>query len=128
MKLLLDTHLILWAASTPNRLSPAARQAIQNPANELFFSAASIWEIAIKTSLARADFRVDPRLLRRALAENGYHELPVTSEHAVNLVHLPPIHKDPFDRLLIAQALTEAVPLLTADPILARYPAPIHLV
>lgn len=121
MKLLLDTQVLLWAAGQPERLSPAARRQIKSTANELIFSAASLWEITIKNSLGRDDFRVDPRLLRRALLDNGYIELPVTSEHAVNVDALPPLHKDPFDRLLIAQALVEGVTLLTADAQVARY-------
>ena len=92
------------------------------------FSAASIWEITIKGSLGRDDFRVEPRVLVRGLLENGYTELPVTSEHAVNVDLLPSIHKDPFDRILIAQALVEGIPLLTADAQLARYGAPIRKV
>lgn len=121
MKLLLDTQLLLWAAGDPERLSQRARDFLDDPRNELLFSAASLWEVAIKCSLGRDDFRVDPRLFRRGLLDNGYRELPVTSEHAVNLDSLPPLHKDPFDRLLVAQALAEGVVLLTADAQLARY-------
>ena len=90
------------------------------------FSAASIWEIAIKRGLGRADFRADPRLLRRGLLDNCYAELPVTSAHAAALDSLPPLHKDPFDRILIAQATIEGVTLLTSDPRVARYPGPIR--
>jgi prevent-host-death family protein len=107
VKLLLDTHLLLWAAGDPGRLSAEARALIEAPENELLFSAASLWEIAIKRGLGREDFRVDVRLLRRGLLDNGYGELPVGSEHAVAIDGLPPIHKDPFDRLLVAQALVE---------------------
>ncbi len=121
MKLLLDTQLLLWAAGQPERLSTAARRQLNNPKNELIFSAASLWEITIKNSLGRDDFRVEPRTLRRALLDNGYTELTVTSEHAVNVDALPPLHKDPFDRLLIAQALVEGITLLTADAQVARY-------
>lgn len=121
MKLLLDTHLLLWAASDPRRLSSSAAALLEAPENELFFSAASLWEIAIKNSLGREDFQVDPRLLRRGLLDNGYCELPVTGEHAVVLDQLPAIHKAPFDRILVAQAITEAVTLLTADPVVAQY-------
>jgi len=96
--------------------------------NEPLFSAASIWEIAIKNALGRDDFRVDPRLLRRSLLDNGYSELPVTSEHAVAIDGLPPLHKDPFDRLLLAQALSEGIVLLTTDAQLARYAGPVRLV
>ena len=125
MKLLLDTHLLLWAAGQPENLSPAARQQLEAPENELLFSAASLWEIAIKHGLGRDDFRVAPRLLRRGLLDNGYIELPITSAHAVALDSLPPIHKDPFDRMLVAQSITEGVTLLTADPLVAQYPGPV---
>lgn len=128
MKLLLDTHLLLWAAGQPNRLSPAALKLIDNPANELLFSAASIWEVAIKSGLGRNDFQTDPRLLRRGLLDNGYSELPILSEHVVAIDGLPPIHKDPFDHLLVAQATVEGITLLTADSVVARYAGPVRLV
>ena len=128
MKLLLDTHLLLWAAGQPDRLSPAARKQISDPNNELLFSAASIWEVSIKNSIGRKDFRVEPRLLRRGLLDNGYVELPITSQHAVNIDSLPPIHRDPFDRMLVSQALIEGVALLTADAQVARYKGPVRKV
>ena len=126
MKLLLDTQILLWAAGQPDRLSEAARTLLSDPRNELLFSAASLWEIAIKKTLGRADFVVEPRLLRRGLLDNGYAELPVTSQHAVSIDGLPPLHKDPFDRLLLAQALTEGITLLTGDEQLATYPGPVR--
>jgi PIN domain nuclease of toxin-antitoxin system len=128
VKLLLDTQLLLWAAGEPARLSAAARRLLNNPRNELLFSAASLWEIVIKNTLGREDFRVEPRVLRRGLLDNGYAELPVTSQHAVNVDGLPPLHKDPFDRLLLAQALTEGITLLTTDGQLARYRGPVRKV
>lgn len=128
MKLLLDTHLLLWAAGLPEKLSDAARQLIEDSDNELFFSAVSVWEVAIKRSVARADFQVDPRLLRRGLLDNGYHELPVFSEHAVFIDSLPAIHKDPFDRMLVAQSTVEGITLLTSDTLVAQYPGPINQV
>lgn len=128
MKLLLDTHLLLWAAGAPRRLPATARKLLDDPGNELLFSAASVWEIAIKRSLGREDFRVDPRLLRRGLLENGYAELSITGEHATAVDTLPWLHKDPFDRMLVAQAMVESVTLLTADPRLAHYPGPIRRV
>lgn len=128
MKLLLDTQLLLWAAGQPERLSSRAKRLLNNAENELLFSAASFWEITIKTSLRRHDFRVEPRVLRRALLDNGYVELPVTSEHAVSVDTLPSLHKDPFDRLLVAQALVEGITLLTADAHLARYTGPVRKV
>ena len=101
---------------------------MEDTENELLFSAASLWEITIKRSLNRRDFQVNPRLLRRALLDNGYSELPITSEHAVNVDHLPPTHKDPFDRILVAQASVEGITLLTSDRSLADYPGPIRKV
>lgn len=128
MKLLLDTHLLLWAAGQPKRLPSAARKLIENPDNELLFSAASLWEVTIKCGLGRHDFQVDPRLLRRGLLDNGYQELPILSEHVVAIEALPPIHKDPFDRILVAQATVEGITLLTSDLLLAQYPGPIRTV
>ena len=121
MKLLLDTHLLLWAAGAPKRLPPTARKLINDPANELLYSAASIWEIVIKRALGREDFRVDPRALRRGLLENGYAELAISGEHVLAVDALPALHKDPFDRMLVAQSLAESVTLLTGDPQVARY-------
>ena len=126
MKLLLDTHLLLWAAGEPQRLSKQARTLIDNPDNELLFSAASLWEVAIKRGLGREDFKVDARLLRRGLLDNGYSELPIISDHVVATESLPPIHKDPFDRVLVAQATVEGVTLLTIDPLVSQYPGPIR--
>jgi PIN domain nuclease of toxin-antitoxin system len=126
MKLLLDTHLLLWAAGEPGRLPARVRALIKNPANQLIFSAASLWEIAIKNRLQRDDFHVDPRLLRRGLLDNHYGELPVTSEHAIAVDNLPPLHKDPFDRILVAQAMVEGITLLTADPVVAQYQGPVR--
>lgn len=128
MKLLLDTHLLLWAAGQPKKLSAPARKLIENPANELLFSAASIWEVAIKRGLGRDDFQADPRLLRRGLLDNGYSELPILSDHVVAIDSLPPIHKDPFDRLLVAQAMVEGITFLTSDPVAAQYPGPVRMV
>ena len=128
MKLLLDTHLLLWAAGEPSRLSRKARTLIANPQNELLFSAASLWEVAIKRGLGRSDFQVDARLLRRGLLDNGYSELPIVSDHVVATESLPPIHKDPFDRVLVAQATVEGITLLTVDSLVAQYPGPIRTV
>lgn len=133
MKLLLDTHLLLWAAGEPRQLPAVARALLSDPENELLFSAASLWEVAIKHGLGRDDFQVDARLLRRGLLDNGYSELPIASEHAVAIDGLPPIHKDrihndPFDRILIAQATVEGITLLTADPVMAEYPGPVRRV
>jgi PIN domain nuclease of toxin-antitoxin system len=128
MKLLLDTHLLLWAAGQQDRLSAAALKLIESPANELLFSAASIWEVVIKRGLGRRDFQADPRLLRRGLLDNGYAELPILSDHVVAIDSLPPVHKDPFDRLLVAQTTVEGITLLTADSVVAKYSGPVRLV
>ena len=128
MKLLLDTHLLLWAAGQPHRLSKKTRALIDAPDNDLLFSVASLWEIVIKRALGREDFKVDARLLRRGLLDNGYGELLIGSEHVVAIEHLPPLHKDPFDRVLVAQASVEGITLLTADPLIAQYPGPIRSV
>jgi PIN domain nuclease of toxin-antitoxin system len=128
MKFLLDTHLLLWAAGQPERLSKPARELIENPDNALYFSAASIWEIAIKSSLGREDFKADSRLIRRGLIDNGYQEIAISSEHAAGVQALPLFHKDPFDRLLIAQSLSEGMPLVTVDPLLSQYPGMIQQV
>lgn len=128
MKLLLDTHLLLWAAGTPRRLSRQARGLIDNPANELFFSPASLWEVVIKHGLGRPDFKVNARLLRRGLLDNGYGELPIVSDHVVAIDSLPLIHKDPFDRVLLAQAIVEGITLLTTDALVAQYPGPVKAV
>lgn len=128
MKYLLDTQLLLWAAAEPQRLSASARALFDDVDNVLVFSAASIWEIAIKSSLGRADFSIDPRVFRRALLDNGYHELPIDGAHAAAVIDLPPLHRDPFDRLLVAQSRMEGITLLTADDQVARYPGPTRLV
>lgn len=119
--LLLDTHLLLWAAFEPVRLSPEAVLILQSRETLLAFSLASIWEVAIKTSLGRADFSVDPGLLHRALLAEGFVELPITAAHLVRVATLPWVHRDPFDRLLVAQAMADQLTLLTADATLKRY-------
>ncbi len=121
MRYLLDTHLLLWAAGDPDRLSSPARTIIESDDNELIFSSASIWEVAIKSGLGRSDFVVDPRALHGGLLNAGYEELPVRGEHGAIVADLPPHHKDPFDRLLVAQTSVEAVTLVTTDPLVARY-------
>jgi PIN domain nuclease of toxin-antitoxin system len=128
LKVLLDTHLLLWAASHPDRLSAAARVELENVENVLMFSAASLWEITIKNALGRSDFAVDPALLRRGLLDNGYEELPISGQHAVFVDRLPPLHKDPFDRILVAQSLAEGITLLTSDEAVAQYPGSIRRV
>ena len=128
MKLLLDTHVLLWAASGSSRLSAKARNLIEDVENDLIFSAASIWEVVIKHMLGRPDFRADPADLRSRSLANGYVELSVASGHALAVAALPPIHKDPFDRLLVAQAMVEGATLVTVDETVSRYPGSIVLV
>ncbi|MFD2190947.1 type II toxin-antitoxin system VapC family toxin [Pistricoccus aurantiacus] len=128
MNLLLDTHILLWAVGEPQRLSINALNLLEDENNTLYFSAASIWEVVIKNGLQRPDFQVDAHLLRRGLIENGYRELSITSQHTLAVAHLPSIHKDPFDRILVAQAESEGFLLLTKDDLIAQYPGPIRRV
>ena len=128
MKLLLDTHLLLWAATAPQRLSAEAQGLFNDPDNELYFSAVSIWEVAIKRGLDRPDFQLDVRSFRRGLIDNGYIELPMSSLHAVAIDILPAVHRDPFDRMLVAQASVEGFPLITSDAVLAQYSGAVRLV
>jgi len=128
MRFLLDTQIMIWTAIGDPRLKPAARAVVNDRANELLFSVSSIWEIAIKSALRRRDFVYDPREIRQQFLANGYQELPILGHHVVLVDSLPPIHKDPFDRILIAQAMVEGITLLTADPVIARYPGPIRKV
>ncbi|MDE2462143.1 MAG: type II toxin-antitoxin system VapC family toxin [Alphaproteobacteria bacterium] len=128
MKFLVDTHLLLWAAGEPDLLSQEARSLFTDPDLLFVFSAASIWEVAIKQTLGRQDFQADARQLRRGLLDNGYLELALSSGHAAALPELPRLHKDPFDRILIAQANVEGLVLLTSDKQLAAYPGLIRLV
>jgi PIN domain nuclease of toxin-antitoxin system len=121
VKLLLDTHILLWSAGQPEKLSERARTLLLDPSNDLFFSAASMWEIVIKRGLGRDDFRVDPLRLLKQLVINGYEEVVVSSDHAIAVEVLPPLHKDPFDRILIAQARTGGMLLLTADSQVSLY-------
>ena len=122
---MLDTHLLIWTVGKSSRLSTVARSLLSDPDNQLVFSSASIWEIAIKASRGRQDFEIDPRVMRRGLFEAGYIELAVTSEHAFLITNLPHLHKDPFDRILIAQARSEGITLLTVDAVVAQYPGTI---
>jgi PIN domain nuclease of toxin-antitoxin system len=128
MRLLLDTQVILWAAGDPKKLSGDARQLLEDPDNQLIFSPVSLWEIALKQTLGRRDLRVDLRILRRGLLDNGYLELPITGAHAVAMESLPPVNTDPFDRMLVAQATAEGAALLTADPLVAQYHGPVRMI
>ncbi|MFS2124309.1 type II toxin-antitoxin system VapC family toxin [Pseudomonas sp. Pseusp97] len=126
MRLLLDTHVLLWILTDDARLPGDVRSLILAEDAELFFSAASIWEISIKNALKRADFPYDPSIVRKALLDNGYAELPITGEHSVFVGSLPALHADPFDRMLVAQANVEGMLLVTHDSKLAAYPGPIR--
>ncbi|MEO8675730.1 MAG: type II toxin-antitoxin system VapC family toxin [Casimicrobiaceae bacterium] len=121
MRLLLDTHILLWAIGEPSKLPRAARDAILDASNEVLFSAASIWEIAIKSQLRRADFVADPEAIARTAVDSGFDELSVRAQHCALTARLPGHHRDPFDRLLVAQALTEPARLLTVDAALRPY-------
>lgn len=128
MRLLLDTHVLLWAASEPERLPATAFALLEAGENQLVFSVASLWEVAIKSALGRSDFQVDAAVLRRGLIENGYEELTINGEHAAAVATLPPLHRDPFDRMLVAQAQVEGITLLTMDSLVARYPGPVRAI
>jgi len=121
VRLLLDTLLLLWAAARSRRLPSEVQSLIEDPANDVHYSAASIGEIAIKSTLGRRDFRVDFALLQSTLPAMGLTELPATVAHAVGVTKLPRIHRDPFDRLLVAQSVAEPMTLLTNDAVLRRY-------
>lgn len=127
MKLLLDTHVLLWALGDVKRLPPAVKREIEDPDNEVLFSAASIWEITIKAIQGRSDFGIDPVLIDREARTAGFTELAISAGHALAVRGLRPHHRDPFDRLLIAQALTEPAWLYTADKQLAHYEGPLRL-
>jgi PIN domain nuclease of toxin-antitoxin system len=128
MRLLLDTHILLCAVANSSKLSVAARALIGDLDNALIFSSVSLWEVAIKSGRRRDDFRIDVSSLRRNLLDNGYAELAMTGAHAAALTGLPLIHRDPFDRMLAAQAIVEGLTLVTSDSAVARYPAPIRMV
>lgn len=121
MKILLDTHVLLWAAGDVKKLTRKTRALLDDPDNLLLFSSVSLWEICIKQGLGRNDFQVDARQLQRGLLDNGYHELAITSAHALAVNDLPALHRDPFDRMLLAQSRVEGIPLLTADGQVLRY-------
>lgn len=124
--LLVDTQLLLWAAFEPDRLSPRARALLASRTHALCFSLASVWEVALKTSLGREDFRVDAALLYKALVAEGWTEVPIAPQHLFRVGTLPWVHRDPFDRLLVAQAMEEGLTLLTADASLAGYGPCVH--
>ncbi|SFN65934.1 PIN domain nuclease, a component of toxin-antitoxin system (PIN domain) [Roseovarius lutimaris] len=128
MNLLLDTHLLLWAAANDELMSRKADRMIKDAQNRLWFSVVSLWEITAKRALGRPDFRADAGQMRAGLLANGYEELPIDGRHCLALATLPAIHGDPFDRMLIAQAATEGMTLVTADKKVAQYPGSIEIV
>jgi PIN domain nuclease of toxin-antitoxin system len=128
MRFLLDTHLLIWAALDSERLPAASRRIIENSANVLLFSAVSLSEIAIKLGLGRPDFQINPHLLRRGLLDNAYAEIAVMGHHALAVANLPRLRNDPFDRLLLVQAMAEGASLMTANEALSKYSAPIQRV
>lgn len=128
MNYLLDTHVVLWAAFDSARLPRQAAAILNSTSNTLWFSVASLWEVTIKRALERPDFQVDTSVLRAGLLTNGYEELVVDGRHCLTLSTLPALHGDPFDRMLVAQAASEGLTLLTADKMVARYPGPVQLI
>lgn len=121
MVLLLDTHILLWALDAPERLPPDVVAQLESPETMVYFSAASIWEIAIKSALGKIDFPYSPEDITQAAKNTGFVELPVSAAHGAKIAHLPWHHRDPFDRLLVAQALLMPAQLLTADAALGPY-------
>ena len=126
MQLLLDTHLLVWAMGGPERLDPALVRLLEDPMNTPVFSVASLWELVIKRGLGRPDFQLEPSVLRQALLEAGWRELPVEAHHVLAVGQLPGLHRDPFDRLLVAQAQADGLLLITADQQLVQYPCPVR--
>ena len=123
MRLLVDTCVLLWAAGTPDRIPGEMRSRLEDEASTLYFSPASLWEIVIKRALGRDDFRVDPSRLRLMLVAHGWNELPISADHVLAVGALPALHRDPFDRVLLAQARSEGLQLLTVDARLHQYGA-----
>jgi PIN domain nuclease of toxin-antitoxin system len=122
MKLLLDTHVLLWAIEAPKRLDKKTATLLNSEANPKWFSVVSLWEIGVKRGLRRQDFLFDARLLRKQLLARGFSELGLTAEHTLAINQLPPLHRDPFDRMLLCQALVEGLTLVTGDELVVQYP------
>jgi len=121
MKLLLDTHVLIWWFNDPSKLSPRASSLLRSPANSVLVSAASAWELAIKVNLGKLDALPLVSELSRYTEEEGFTELPINLEHAVRAGLLPRYHRDPFDRLLVAQAQSLNIPILSSDKVLDQY-------
>lgn len=128
MVLLLDTHVLLWTLAAPERLPQDVVAQIESPETTVYFSVASVWEIAIKTARGKIDFQYTPEDIAQAARDTGFVELPVSAAHGAKVAHLPPHHRDPFDRLLIAQVLLMPAQLLTADSALVPYSELVRLV
>jgi len=125
---LLDTHILLWALDSPQRLPRNIVAQLESPETTVYFSAASIWEIAIKTALGKVDFPYSPEDIAQAAKDTGFVELPISAAHGAKVAHLPPHHRDPFDRLLIAQILLLPAQLITTDAALVPYSELVQLV
>lgn len=119
-RILLDTHALLWALSNPRRLPARLTRMLRQPESDVYVSAVATWEIAIKSDLGRIDVQV--AAVARAARDADFDELPVTIPHTLRLLDLPAHHRDPFDRLLIAQAVEERMAIVTHDPLFRRYP------
>ena len=128
MKLLVDTQLLIWVTLKPEKLSSVVQAQFDDANNQLWFSVTSLWEVAIKRGRNHANFTIEAGALRESLFDAGFQELPIQSNHIFSLTGLPHIHKDPFDRLILAQAIAENMVLLTTDHVLASYPGPIKLI
>jgi PIN domain nuclease of toxin-antitoxin system len=128
MTFLLDTQFVIWIPIDDRRISKVARRILTDPANSFLFSAASLWEVAIKRARKRTGFAFDPRAIRQHMLANGYDEMPIEGPHAVAVDSLPLLHRNPFDRLLMAQAIVEGITLLTTDAMIAKYPGPFRRV
>jgi PIN domain nuclease of toxin-antitoxin system len=126
MRFLLDTHLLIWSLIDTKRISARTRRLMEDESNDLYFSVVSLWEIGVKRALNRPEFNMDPHLLRGELLSEGYTELSVTADHALAVEQLPPLHKDPFDRLLLCQTLVEGLTLLTKDEKILAYPVSVR--
>jgi PIN domain nuclease of toxin-antitoxin system len=118
---LLDTHVLIWTLVDPDKVPESMQRTVQDAASRVWFSAASIWEIAIKHSLGKRDFAVEPETIWKAARATRFEELAVTAEQAIGVDALPWVHKDPFDRLLVAQARTSGMKLLSLDPEVNAY-------
>lgn len=128
MRLLLDTHILLWALDAPEQLPCSLREQLESPITDVYFSAASIWEIAIKSALGKVNFHFSPKQIADGARQTGFVEIPISCEHAAGVADLPLHHADPFDRLLVVQAMAMPARLVTADATLTVYSELVELV